>query len=120
MAIGTITIASTLELPNGARLYHCAFAGDGAYPTNGTLAAAVTAALVLAIKTAELAATDTLVRGVLNPTIIDIIAGDCGQYIPMWTAVGLKMRDGGSGTLAEVGNGTNLAGTTCNVTFVTK
>ena len=120
MAIGAITIASTLELQDGARLYHCSFAGDGSYPTHGTTSAAVTAALVLDIKTAELAATDTNVRGVTNPTIMDVIPGDCGQYVPMWTAIGLKVRDGGHATWNEVGNGTNLAGTTFNVTFVAK
>ena len=119
MAIGTITISNTVALPDGGMLYKCAFAGDGAYPTNGTLSAAIHTALKLAIKTAELAATDTNVRGPLNPTIVEIIGGDCGQYEPYWTAIGLKMLDGGSGTRAEVGNGVNLAGTTCNVTFVT-
>ncbi len=120
MAIGTITIGNTLALPDGGMLYKCSFAGDGAYPTHGTLSAAIHTALKLAIKTAEGLTTDTNVRGPLNPTIVDIIGGDCGQYVPMWTAVGLKVRDGGHATWNEVGNGTNLAGTTFNVTFVTK
>lgn len=120
MAIGTVTIASTVELPNGARLYHCSFAGDGAYPTGGTLAADVTAALVLAIKTAELAASDTLVRGPMTPTIIDLIPGDCGQYAPMWVTAGLKVRDGGHATWDEVTAAGDLSGTTFNVTLVTK
>lgn len=120
MAIGTITIASTLDLPSGARLYHCSFAGDGAYPTGGTLVANVLAALVLAIKTAELGASDTLVRGVMTPTIMDVIPGDCGQYVPMWVTAGLKVRDGGHATWDEVGAATDLSATTFNVTLVTK
>lgn len=120
MAIGTITIASTLELANGARLYHCSFAGDGAYPTGGTLVADVLAKLMAAIKTAELAASDTLVRGVPTPTIIDVIPGDCGQYAPMWVTAGLKVRDGGHATWDEVTAAGDLSATTFNVTFVTQ
>jgi hypothetical protein len=118
MAIGTITIASRLELGDGNKMFKCTFAGDGNYPTNGTLNADVTAALQLAIKTAAAAAGDANVRAIEDVTILDVIQGDCGQYVPCWTAVGLKVLDGGHATRDEVGNGTNLAGTTFGVTFV--
>jgi hypothetical protein len=101
-------------------MYLCSFAGDGAYPTGGTVGADVLAALKLAIKTAELAAHDTNVRGPMDPTIIAVVPGDCGQYVPSWTGGKLKCLDGGHATWNEVGNGVNLSGTTFNLSFVTK
>jgi hypothetical protein len=118
MAIGTITIADRLQLGDGGQLLRCTFAGDVAYPTGGTLAAAVLTALKAALKTAEGLATDTNVRGPENPTIAAIIAGDCGKYVPTWVTAGLKVLDGGSATRAQVGNGVNLSGTTFTVTFL--
>lgn len=117
MAIGTITIIDTIEHDHGIAEYKCSFAGDDNYPTNGTLVANVKAALVLAIKTAELAKTDANVRATRDLTIYDIVGGDCGQYEPYWTAVGLKVLDGGSATRAEVANGVDLKATPFNVTF---
>lgn len=120
MAIGTITIIDTVEHGGGLADIKCSFAGDDNYPTNGTTAAAVTTALELAIKTAELAKGDANVRASRDVTIYDIIGGDCGQYEPYWTSVGLKVLDGGSATRAEVANGVDLKGTPFNVTFKIK
>lgn len=119
MAQGVITIGTVVALPQGASLIKCSFPGDTAYPTGGTLKADVEAALATAIATVVAAATDKNVRGLSNPTVVDLIPGDCGQYVPMWdSAVGLKVRDGGHATVDEVGNGTDLHGTTFNVTLV--
>jgi hypothetical protein len=120
MAIGTITINDTVEHGGGLADIKCTFAGDSSYPTNGTLVADVTTALELAIKTAELAKGDANVRASRDVTIYDIIGGDCGQYEPYWTAIGLKVLDGGSGTRAEVANGVDLKGTPFNVAFKIK
>jgi hypothetical protein len=120
MAIGTITIASTVDLGHGARLYKCSFAGDADYTTGGTPAADVLAALKLAIKTAELAASDTNVRGPENPTIFDVIGGDCGQYEAYWKTAGLKVLDGGHATRDEIAAHADVHLTTFNVTFITK
>ena len=120
MAIGTITIIGTQPLgDNGEKAFKCSFAGDGAYPTGGTLLAAINTALRDAIVDAAAAASDKLVRGAETPTIREIIAGDCGQYVPCWSAaVGLKVLDGGSGTRAEAAPGADLHLTTFNVTFI--
>jgi hypothetical protein len=118
MAQGTITILSRVELGDGNKLFKVSFPGDTAYPTGGTLKAAVTTALQTAIKTVAAAAGDANVRAVEDVTIFDVIPGDCGQYIPSWVTAGLKVRDGGDPALAEVGPATPLNGTTFNVTFV--
>lgn len=120
MAIGTITILDTVEHGGGIADIKCSFAGDSAYPTGGTLVANVKAALVLAIKTAELAKGDANVRASRDLTIYDIVGGDCGQYEPYWVTAGLKVLDGGDAARAEVGNGTDLKAVTFNVTFKVK
>lgn len=119
MAIGTITIGARVDAANGLKLFKCSFAGDGSYPTGGS--AALTA-LKTAIAAAATAASDKNIRGPEAVAIVDIIPGDCGQYVPSWdyTNSKLKVRDGGHATWNEVGNGTNLAGTTFNVTFICK
>lgn len=118
MSIGTMTIVDRLSLEDGHKLVKCSFDGDDAYPTGGTLKAAVEAALNLAIKTANLAEDDANVRGAEDLSIVEIIAGDCGQYVPSWTSSKLKVRDGGSATWAEASNEGDLSGTTFNVTFI--
>ena len=118
MSIGTITIVDRINLDGGHKLVKCSFDGDDAYPTGGTTAANVEAALKLAIKTAAAAADDANVRAVENLSIVDVIAGDCGQYVPSWTSSKLKVRDGGSATWAEASNEGDLSGTTFNVTFI--
>ncbi len=120
MAIGAITLNGSMNLGNGARAYQASFAGDADYLTGGTLAADVLTALKLAIKTAELAATDTNVRGPENPTIFDVISGDCGQYEAYWSATGLKVLDGGDATRAEIALHADVSATTFNVSFITK
>lgn len=119
MAIGTITVVSYMAGEPGEALIKCSFVGDDAYPTGGTLKADIQTALLAAWTAEVAAATDKNVRGVKITTIKDVIRGECGQYVPIWdAAVGLKVRDGGSATLAEVGNGTDLKGTTFNATFI--
>lgn len=120
MAQGTITIIDMVELGGGVAEIKASFPGDTAYPTNGTLAANVSAALELAVKTLELAKGDANVRAPRDITIYDVVHGDCGQYVPVWTAVGLKVLDGGHATRDEVANGVALNGTTMNVLFKVK
>jgi hypothetical protein len=121
MAIGTITITARVEDTNGTlKLFKCSFDGDDDYPTGGT--ADVQASLRTAIETAASGATDANVRGIENVTVVDVIPGDCGQYVPSWDYANgkLKVRDGGHATWDEVANTTDLSGTTFNVTFITK
>jgi hypothetical protein len=118
MAQGVITILSQIPLPQGGSLIKCSFPGDTAYPTGGTLKAAINTALATALKAIVAAATDKNVRGLSEPTIKGIIPGDCGQYVPSWVTAGLFVRDGGHATWDEVGNGTALNGTTFNVTLI--
>ncbi len=119
MATGTVTIVARAE-EGPLKMFKCSFLGDTSYTTNGS--AGVQALLRTAIKTAAAAAGDANVRGIENVEIVDIIPGDCGQYVPSWTyATGLlKVRDGGHATWAEVANTTALNTTTFNVTFITK
>lgn len=120
MPIGTITIEAREDAGNGLKLFKCSFAGDSAYPTNGSTTAETL--LRAAITAAAVGATDKNIRGPEVVDIIDVIPGDCGQYVPSWTYATalLKVRDGGHATWNEVGNGTNLAATTFHVTFICK
>lgn len=118
MAIGAITIADRFAMGDGAQYFKCSFAGDGAYPAGGTLGADVLTALKLAIKTAELAASDTNVRAPENPAIVAIVPGDCGQYVPCWVGGKLKVLDGGDATRTEAAG--DLSGTTFSLAFITQ
>lgn len=121
MAIGTITITARAEDTNGClKLFKCSFDGEDDYPAGGT--ADVQAALRTAIETAAGAATDKNVRGIENVTIVDVIPGDCGQYVPSWDYANgkLKVRDGGHATWDEVTAAADISATTFNVTFITK
>ena len=118
MTLGTFTIVNRVDYDNGVKNFKCSFTGDTSYPTDGTLGAAVLAALKLAIKTAAAAAGDANVRGPEAITIKNIVGGDCGQYEPYWVSGKLKVLDGGSASRAEVGSGGALNGTTFNVTFL--
>jgi len=118
MAIGTMTIVETMQLPKGAMLYKVSFAGDSDYPTNGTLKAAVETALELAIDTAVTAATDKNVRGHKNISVVEAIPGDCGQYVPSWSGTALLVRDGGHATWDQPAAKTDLKATTFNVGFI--
>lgn len=120
MPIGTITIIDQVDFGGGVGEVTCSFAGDSAYPTNGTVGADVTAALELAIKTLELAKGDANVRGPRDLTIYDVKHGDCGQYGAHWVGGKLKVLDLGHATLAEVANGTDLKAITFNVTVKIK
>ncbi len=120
MAQGVITIKSKVQLPKGGMIIYVSFPGDTSYPTGGTLAADVNAALKTALVAEVAAASDKLVRGVETPTIVDIEAGDCGQYVPSWVTAGLFVRDGGDAAWAEVGAATPLNGTTFNIGLICK
>lgn len=118
--IGAITIEARAEDTNGAmKLFKCSFAGDASYRTGGT--AGVQAELRAAIKLAAATSGDANVRGIEDVTIVDLIPGDCGQYVPTWDYANGKMKilRGGHATRAEVSWGSALFGTTFHVTFVT-
>ena len=82
------------------------FLGDAAYPTNGTLT----------ISTTILAAT-----GMVGKTVISIkhVFSSTVKYILEWDRANDALRVVDVNTGAEVGNGTNLAGTTFEVEVVT-
>lgn len=118
--IGAITIETRAEDTDGAmKLFKCSFDGDASYRTGGT--EGVQAELRSAIKLAAAAAGDANVRGIENVTIVDLIPGDCGPYVPSWDYASGKMKilRGGHATRAEVPWGSALFGITFHVTFVT-
>lgn len=120
MPIGTVTIVAAVPLPTGEQVIKCSFAGDDDYATGGTAGADVEAAVVAALLTAALAATDANIQASSDLTIFDVVPGDCGQYVPSWTGGDLKVLDGGDVARAEVALHADLSGTTFNVSFVCK
>lgn len=120
MALGTITIVSKVALPKGGMLLDCSFAGESSYPTGGTTAVNLAAALKTALVAEVAAATDKNVRGFETLSVVGLIPGDCGQYVPSIVDGKLKVRDGGSGTWAEVSGSANISTTTFHVQFVCK
>lgn len=118
MALGTITVGTIRERGNGGKLIPISFPGDSSYPTGGT--ATFTALVEAAIKTAMAALGDANVRGPLDLTIVALIPGNCGQYLPSFDAVNDKLfvRDAGHATLDEVTAAVNLSGTTFNVVLI--
>lgn len=119
MTLGTGTIKSRRNVDGGVEL-RIQFAGDTSYPTGGTADFADYVNAIIA--TAAAAATDTNVRGPENLQIVDIVGGDCGQYVPFYDIDNDKLfvRDGGHATRDEVANTTALNGTPFNVTCVCK
>lgn len=111
MAIGAITVVDRVDnqIDNAALV---SFAGDDSYPTGGT--ADFQEAIRDALEAYELAKSDANVRGRSNVTILRVSAHECGQYLPWYDATNDKLyvKDGGSATLAEVGNGVSLAAVT--------
>ncbi len=95
------------------------FDGDATYPAGGT--PSFTGVVKAAIKAAAAAATDKQVRGEENITIVDVVAGDCGQYVPQFVVASDKLfvRDGGHATWNEVAPG-DLSATKFNLTVLAK
>ena len=118
MALGTPTIVSETNDGGRGRMIRMQFAGDTATPAGGTLE--FQKFVRDAIKARNAAASDKNVRGPENVEVVDIIAGDCGQYIPQYLKAtdALFIRDGGSATWAEKTG--NLSGETFNVTVICK
>jgi len=96
------------------------FDGDDAYPTGGT--ATFQALFRAAVNAANAALSDSNVRGDESLEILDIIGGDCGQYVAFYDKTNdkLKVLDGGSATRAEVTATTDLSGTKFNITVICK
>jgi hypothetical protein len=124
MTLGTITVPTDKlvgAMPQ-APLFalRMSFPGDDSYPTGGTTGFQELVRAAIAAKMA--AATDANVRGRQNVEIEAVLPQNCGQYIPSYDKTNdtLFVQDGGSATLAQVGNGTNLSGTTFNVLVVCK
>ena len=120
MALGALTIAGIQgEKPSAPQfVIDLSFAGDGAYPTGGTLDFEAT--VNAAIAAAAALTTDHNVRAGQVVAIRAIVAFECGQYVPWYDKTNdtLFVRDGGHATWDEVANGTNLAGTTFNLTLL--
>ena len=110
MALGTIT-ASNTQVPGqpGSPVYvvPLSFVGDDDYPTGGTTGfeALVSAASGVSPK---------------NLTIVAVIAGDCGGYMPVYEGGNLKVYEGAAGANVEVTAATDLSATTFNVAVVAK
>ena len=119
MATGTITINARVD-EGRLKMFKCSFVGDTSYSTGGS--EGVATLLQTAIKTAAAAAGDANVRGIEQVAIVDVIPGDCGQYVPSWDYANrkLKVLDGGNATWDEVAGAVALDGTTFNMTFITK
>jgi hypothetical protein len=111
MAIGAITVVSKTQVTGPLNVDQISFAGDGAYPANGTpgFQALVRAAL-----------------GKGNVTILYLIPQDCGGYIPVYDNVADKLKvyysdnnNAADGPMIE--NATaNLSGQTFKITVLSK
>lgn len=111
MAIGAITVINKTQVTGVLNVDQIAFAGDGAYPANGTpgFQALVRAAL-----------------GKGNVTIIHVVPQDCGGYLPVYDNVADKLKvfygdnnNAADGPLVE--NATaNLSATTFKVVVLSK
>lgn len=106
MALG----AATIETSGGKNassptfVDRLSFAGDGAYPSNGT------------------EGFEDYVRAKLgdNRTIIGILAEDCGAYRPVYDRATDKLKVFVTADGTEVSNGTNLSATTMHVVVLSK
>lgn len=102
--IGTITVdkASAAQGPIYFDRIH--FAGDGVYPTGGT------------------PGFETSFRAKVGDqrTIIDVISGDCGDHKLEYDRANDKLKMRVISTGAEVGNGVDKSGTTCNITVISE
>ncbi len=108
MTIGAITRADYAgqKVQSPVFIDRISFAGDTSYPTGGT------------------PDFEDLVQAKVGDSreIIDIIPGNCGQYIPSYDKTNDKLLvlDGGTATWTEVANTTPLNGTTFNVTVISQ
>jgi hypothetical protein len=104
MALGTLTLVKQAAGQGPIFYDRVSCTGDAAYPTGGT------------------AAFETTYRAKVGSsrTIIDIIPGDCGLFVPSYTFATkkLKVRNFTDGT--EVTDTTNLGSTTFNFTVVSE
>jgi len=111
MTIGTITEGSKNQGNPSDPIFvvDVSFTGDTSYPSDGTpgFQALVNAAVF---------------GGKSSLEILAIMDFSCGQYIPYYDKDNDKLLvfDGGHATWNEVGNGTNLGGTTFNLTVLMK
>jgi hypothetical protein len=108
MALGTITknAAESGNVSKALNFDTISFLGDGAYTTGGTVA------FDAAIK--------TLTKDGRN--VIGVIPGDCGGFIPVYSAGKLKVFRAGAtnAALEEVPNAADLSGTTFNLLVVSR
>lgn len=111
MAIGAITVVNKTQITGPLNVDQISFAGDGAYPANGT------PGFQALVRTA-------LGKG--NVTILYVIAQDCGGYLPVYDNVADKLKvyyadnnNAADGPLIE--NATaNLSGSTFKITVLSK
>lgn len=111
MAIGAITVINKTQVTGVLNVDQISFAGDGAYPANGTpgFQALVRAAL-----------------GKGNVTIIQVIPQECGGYVPLYdnTADKLKVYYADNNNAADgplIENATaNLSAQTFKLTVISK
>ena len=111
MAIGTITVGSqgNKSASTPLRAVSMSFPGDGTYATGGT------------------ADFEGSVQAQLNGavTLITVISGDCGGYVPVYDRTNDKLKVYESDIdsdqpLKEVDNAADLSGTTFNVVALCK
>lgn len=120
MSLDNGVLKSRRDVEGGGVDLSISFDGDDSYPTDGTPDFTVFVESILAAIAA--AASDKNVRGVENYEIVDISAGDCGQYVPSYDKANdnLFVRDGGDASWSEVADTTDLSTTTFNVTVFCK
>jgi hypothetical protein len=109
MALGTITRVAAKSGDSSKPVFYdrISFAGDDAYPTGGTTGF------------------DTAIQTLLGDAreVVAVIPEDCGPYMPAYLpddSGTLKVYEGASGANAEVGDTTNLSGTTFNLMVLSK
>lgn len=104
MAIGALvkTLTGQMGTTQPLLINPISFAGDGAYPTGGTVAFQ--------------AKVQALFED--HREVITIIPGDCGGYRPVYDKANDKLKVFDENTGAEVANTTSLSGTTFNIAVV--
>lgn len=119
MALGAITI--TLDEIQGRKVQaplfavRVSFPGDGDYPAGGT--PDFTELVRDAVEEYMAARSDANVRGRMNFTIMALIGGDCGAYVPLYDDANDKLKVLVGATWVQ--NATaNISGTTFNVTLI--
>lgn len=106
MPLGAMALSKEhLSNPGPMGLARISFAGDGAYPTNGT--PGIQALVCTLLKKPGL-------------ELIDVISGDCGDHVVHYDKANDKLKMRVISTGAEVGNGVDKSGTTINCTVLYK